>query len=106
MGVTGRVTVFASHHWACVPGRIAVVVLVCSTILVAIHCLAAMPGVAAIVIASPWMEFVVAFPGVVDNFSLLPESLDLSRSSRVGVGSRHDEVVEELFGTGGLVVCW
>ena len=64
--------------------------------------MATVPGVAAVIIASPWMKFIVAFPGIVDNFSLLPESSDLSRSSRISVGNRHGEVIGELFGAEGI----
>ena len=44
----------------------------------------------------------MAFPGVVGNFSLLPESSDLSRGSRIGVGNRHGEVIGKLFGAEGV----
>ena len=84
------------------PGGIAVVVLVHSTILVAIYHVATVPGFAAVIITSLWMEFVIAFPGVVDNFSLLPESLDLSGSGHIRVGNRHGEVIGKLFGGRGV----
>ena len=78
------------------------VVLVHSVIFVTTHRLATVPGVAAVVVAPPWMELVVAFPGVVVNFSLLPESSDFSGSGSVGEGGRHGEVIGVLFGVEGV----
>jgi len=101
MGVVGSTTVAASHRWASMP-RVAVIVLVCSIIFVATHCLATVPGVTAVIVAPPWMELIVAFPGVVVDFSLLPESLDLSWSSGIVGGSRHGEVIGVLFGVEGI----
>ena len=74
------------------------VVTVWIVIFVATHHLTTMPGVTAIVVASPWMEFVIPFPWVVVNFSLFLESSDLSWSSGIGEGGRHGEIAGMLSG--------
>ena len=84
------------------PGRGALVVLIYIVIWVAIHHLATVPGIGAVVVAPPWMEFVIAFPGVVVNFSLLPEFSDLSWSGSVSESGGHGELVGELSGVGGV----
>jgi len=83
------------------PG-IAVVVLVGGIIFVAPHCLATVPGIAVVVVTSPPMELVVAFPRVVVNFSLFPESSDLSWSSGIVGGGRHGEQIGVLSGVEGV----
>ena len=92
LGVIGSATFAASHCWAGVP-RVTVIVLIRSVIFVAVHYLVTVPGVAAVVIAPPWMELVVAFPGVVVDLFLLPESSDLSWSSGISRGGRHGKSV-------------
>jgi len=82
--------------------RVAVIVLVCSVISVATHHLATVPGIAAVIVAPPRMELVVAFPGIVVNFSLLPESLDFSQDGGISEGSRHGKLTGELAGVEGV----
>jgi len=71
-------------------------------IFVAAHRLATVPGITAVIIAPPWVELVIAFPGIVVDFSLLPESSDLSWSGGVSEGGRHGEVVGVLLGAVGI----
>ena len=101
LGVVGSTTFAASHCGTGVP-RVAVVVLVCSVIFVATHRLATVPGITAVVVAPPWIELVVAFPGVVVDLSLLPEFSDLSWSGGIDRGSRHGAAVGVLFGAEGI----
>jgi len=93
-------TFVAAHYRTRVPG-VTVVVWVGSTIFVASCCLATVPGIATVIVTPPWMEFVVALPGVVVDLSLLPKSLDLSWSSGIGEGGRHGEVIRVLLGVVG-----
>jgi len=97
MGVIGSTTFAAFHCWAGMP-RVAV----CSVIFVATHHLATVLGVAAVIITPPWMELVIAFPGVVINLSLLPESLDLSWSSSIDRGGGYGKIVGVLLGVEGI----
>jgi len=84
------------------PGVAVVVVVIGSVIFVASYHLATVPGVTAIVVAPPQVEFIVAFPGVIVDLSLLPKSLDFSWSSGIGKGSRHGDIIGELSGVGGI----
>ena len=100
MGVT--LTFVTTYHWVCMPRVAVVVIIIGGMIFIASHCLSTVLGIAAIIVAPPWMEFVVAFPGIAVNFSLLPESLDLSWSSGIGEGGRHGEVIGVLLGVVGI----
>jgi len=70
-------------------------------VFVASCCLAAVPGIATVVIAPPWVKLVVAFPRVVVNLSLLPEFSDLSWSGGIGEGGRHGGLSGKLLGVEG-----
>ena len=91
----------ATHSWAGVPG-FAVIVPDCSMIFVATYHLATVPGVTAVVVTPPWMELIIAFPRVVVDLSLLPESSNLGWSSSISKGGRHGELTGELFGVEGV----
>jgi len=84
------------------PGVAVVVVVIGSVIFVASHHLATVPGVTAVIITPPQVEFIVAFQGVIVNLSLLPKSSDFSWSSGISKGGRHGDVIGELSGVGGI----